>query len=158
MRGLSSICLVVALSISLLMVSQFSPPAAQTATGLDQTGSQATAIDLAQGPDSDGVESEVLESVLGREVRTSGEEDMGRIVDVLADRTCRVQAAVIEFGGFLGVGTRKIAVAWSALRFDTERKPPALILDMTRDQLQKLPEYKPHEPAVIRKTKGAAVP
>ena len=56
-----------------------------------------------------------LESVLGREVRTRVEEDVGRIIDLLADRYGRVQAAVIEFGGFLGIGTRKIAVEWSAL-------------------------------------------
>jgi len=31
-----------------------------------------------------------------------------------------VVAAVVEFGGFLGIGTRKIAVAWSDLRFETE--------------------------------------
>jgi hypothetical protein len=73
---------------------------------------------------------------------------MGRIVDVLADQNCRVRAVVIEFGGFLGIGTRKIAIEWSALRFDTQTKPPIVILDMSRDQLRKLPEYKPRVPEV----------
>src|ERR1700680_4704674 len=58
-----------------------------------------------------------LDSVLGREVRTSADRDLGRIIDVLVDRGGGVQAVVIEFGGFLGIGTRKIAVDWSALRF-----------------------------------------
>ena len=42
---------------------------------------------------------------------------MGRIVDVIVDRAGTVRAAVIDFGGFLGVGSRKIVVDWSALHF-----------------------------------------
>lgn len=92
-----------------------------------------------------------LESVLGRAVRTRVEEDVGRIIDLLADPHGRVQAAVIELGGFLGIGTRKIAVEWSALRFESDDKQP-VILEMTRDQLRVAPEYKPSEPAVVRRT------
>ena len=92
-----------------------------------------------------------LESVLGKEVRTRVEEDVGRIVDLLADRQGRVQAAVIEFGGFLGIGTRKIAVEWSALSFQSDGKQPAVIVEMTRDQLRIAPEYKANEPAIVRR-------
>jgi hypothetical protein len=92
-----------------------------------------------------------LESVLGREVRTRVEQDAGRVIDLLADRHGRVQAAVIEFGGFLGIGTRKIAVEWTALRFESDGKQPVLIVDLTRDQLRVAPEYKANEPAVVRR-------
>jgi PRC-barrel domain len=92
-----------------------------------------------------------LESVLGREVRTRVEEDVGRVIDLLADRQGQVQAAVIEFGGFLGIGTRKIAVEWSALSFVNDAKQPVVIVEMTRNQLRVAPEYKPSEPAVVRR-------
>jgi PRC-barrel domain len=92
-----------------------------------------------------------LESVLGREVRTRVEEDVGRIVDLLADRQGKVQAAVIEFGGFLGIGTRKIAVEWSALSFESDGRHPVIVVDMTRNRLRVAPEYKPNEPAVVRR-------
>jgi hypothetical protein len=91
-----------------------------------------------------------LDSVLGREIRTQ-EDDMGRIIDLLADRNGQVQAAVIELGGFLGIGTRKIAVEWSALRFDASGKQPVVILEMNREQLRAAPEYIPGEPIVLRK-------
>jgi PRC-barrel domain len=55
--------------------------------------------------------------VLGKEVRGPAGEDMGRIIDVLVDQTAHVRAAVIDFGGFLGVGNRKVVVDWSALHF-----------------------------------------
>ena len=92
-----------------------------------------------------------LESVLGREVRTRVEEDVGRIIDLLADRYGHVQAAVIEFGGFLGIGTRKIAVEWSALRFEQDGRKPVVIVELTRDELRVAPEYKPSEPAIVRR-------
>src|ERR1700684_1965086 len=55
--------------------------------------------------------------VLGRDVRSPTDEGMGRIVDVIVDRAGLVRAAIIDFGGFLGVGSRAIAVDWSALHF-----------------------------------------
>src|SRR5476649_2568781 len=63
------------------------------------------------------LESHELEGILGKEVRSATGEDMGRIVDVVVDRSGQVRAAVIDFGGFLGVGSRKIAVDWGALSF-----------------------------------------
>ena len=90
-----------------------------------------------------------LESVLGREVRTSTDRDVGRIIDVLVNRNGRVEAVVIEFGGFLGIGTRKIAVDWYAIRFDAGDDRSVLPVDVTHSQLRIAPEYRPNEPAVV---------
>ena len=92
-----------------------------------------------------------LESVLGKAVRTRVEEDGGRVIDLLADRSGNVEAAVIEFGGFLGIGTRKIAVEWSALRFEADGKDTVIVVDVTRDQLRVAPEFKPSEPAIVQR-------
>jgi hypothetical protein len=122
-----------------------SPVAAQT-----PAGKEPSSVNLAESPTS-ATRRNQLESVLGREVRTRVEEDVGRVVDLLADRQGRVQAAVIEFGGFLGIGTRKIAVEWPALSFVNDGKQPVVIVELTRDQLRVAPEYKPSEPAVVRR-------
>jgi hypothetical protein len=88
--------------------------------------------------------------VLGRDVRSAADEDMGRIVDVLVDRAGQARAAIIDFGGFLGVGSRKIAVDWSALHFPQPGKPGERIaLDLTRDQVKAAPEYREGKPVVI---------
>jgi len=91
-----------------------------------------------------------LESVLGREVRNS-DGDSGRVIDLLTDTDGRLRAAVIEFGGFLGLGTRKVAVDWYALRFVGEGSRVAIAVDVTREQLRAAPEYKPNEPPFIVK-------
>src|SRR5262245_63897655 len=57
-----------------------------------------------------------LESVLGRDV-SSSDGDGGRIIDLLVDRDGGVRDAVVEFGGFLGIGTSKIAIEWQAFGF-----------------------------------------
>ena len=62
-------------------------------------------------------DSHAVQGILGKEVRSAADENMGRIVNVIADRTGQLRAVVIEFGGFLGVGSRNIAVAWAALHF-----------------------------------------
>jgi hypothetical protein len=75
---------------------------------------------------------------------------MGRIVDVLVDHTGKVRAAVIDFGGFLGVGSRKIAVDWAALHFPPPGKPGTHIaLEFTRDQVKAAPEYQDGKPVVV---------
>jgi hypothetical protein len=83
--------------------------------------------------------------ILGKDVLSAKGEDMGRIVDVLFDEKGEPHAAVIDFGGFLGVGTRKIAVSWSVLRFDLGEKKNVIALDVGREQLKAAPEYKSTE-------------
>ena len=94
------------------------------------------------------VDGEQLESVLGIEALSSTGEDMGRIVDIIVDRTGQIRAAIIDFGGFLGVGSRKIAVDWRSLHFDP-KKAGAVVVNLTKDQLRVAPVYKAAEPVVM---------
>jgi hypothetical protein len=100
-----------------------------------------------------------VEGVLGREVRSATNENMGRIVDVLVDRSGEVRAAIIDFGGFLGVGSRKIAVDWNALHFPSPGEPGGRIaLELTRDQVKAAPEYREGMPVVVLGALGKLEP
>jgi hypothetical protein len=90
-----------------------------------------------------------VQAVLGREVRSVADENMGRIVDIIVDRSGQVRAAVIDFGGFLGVGSRKIAVDWSILRFGSGEKSDRVVVDLIRAQVKAAPEYKDGKPVVV---------
>jgi hypothetical protein len=94
------------------------------------------------------VGGEQLESLLGIEALSSTGDDMGRIVDIVVDRTGQVRAAIIDFGGFLGMGSRKIAVDWRSLHFDP-KKAGAVVVNLTKDQLRVAPVYKAAEPVVM---------
>jgi hypothetical protein len=84
--------------------------------------------------------------VLGSAVRSATDEDMGRIIDVVVDSAGTPRAAVIDFGGFLGVGSRKIAIGWNAIRF---AGVDGIRLDLTRDQVKDAPLYEDGKPVVI---------
>ena len=97
--------------------------------------------------------------VLGREVRSAANEDMGHIVDVIVDLRGAVRAAVIDFGGFLGVGVRKIVVDWSALHFGgMADKGDSITLELTREQVTAAPEYKENQPIVVLGATGSLNP
>jgi len=97
--------------------------------------------------------------VLGRDVRSAADEDMGRIVDVVVDRAGQVRAAVIDFGGFLGVGSRKIVVDWNALRFwRIGNKSDSISLELTKEQVRAAPEYKEDAPIVVLGASGSLQP
>ncbi|THD75373.1 MAG: PRC-barrel domain containing protein [Bradyrhizobium sp.] len=97
--------------------------------------------------------------VLGRDVRSPADEDMGRIVDVIVDRGGTVRAAVIDFGGFLGVGSRKIVVDWSALHFGhVTDKGDSITLELTKEQVMAAPEYKEDAPIVVLGASGTLHP
>jgi len=89
--------------------------------------------------------SESLESVLGKDVATLREGDSGRVIDLLIDRDGNIRAAVVEFGGFLGIGTRKVAIDWAAFQFAGK----LIFVDVTRDQLRAAAEYKTSEPPFV---------
>jgi hypothetical protein len=92
-------------------------------------------------------------------VRSLTDEDMGRIVDILVDGEGRVRAAIIDFGGFLGVGSRKIAVDWKALHFvPTADKRYGVVLELTRDQVKPAPEYKEGKPTIVLGASGNLEP
>jgi sporulation protein YlmC with PRC-barrel domain len=113
----------------------------------------------APAPAKDAVPAVVLddkdiEGVMGREIYSIAGDDMGRIVDILVDHKGNLRAAIIDFGGFLGVGSRKIAVDWHAIQFGQDRA----LLSLTRDQVRVAPEYKEGEPVVILGPSSSAPP
>jgi hypothetical protein len=108
------------------------------------------AVTIAVEPAAILLDRQDVEGVLGKEVRSNADENMGRIIDVVVDRTAQPRAAVIDFGGFLGVGSRKVAVDWSLLRFDTGGDGRSRItVELSADQVRSAPEYKPAKPVMI---------
>jgi hypothetical protein len=97
--------------------------------------------------------------VMGRDVRSAADEDMGHIVDMIVDRQGTVRAAVIDFGGFLGVGSRKIVVDWNALHFGRiSNKSDSITLELTKEQVMAAPEYKEGTPIVVLGAAGSLQP
>jgi hypothetical protein len=100
-----------------------------------------------------------VQGILGGEVRSTNGESMGRIADVVVDGTGVPRAAIIDFGGFLGVGNRRIAVDWKALHFvPGADKRYAIALDLSREQVRAAPEYKEGQPIIVLGASGNLEP
>ena len=85
-------------------------------------------------------------------------EDLGHVVDLVVDRNGALLAAIVDFGGFLGVGSRKIAVDWRILHFPKTGALAKLVADLPLDQLRAAPAYKPGEAIVIMGGSPAPAP
>jgi hypothetical protein len=81
--------------------------------------------------------------ILGKKVHGPAGEDMGMVVDVLVDAEGKPRAALIDFGGFLGVGTRKIATDWQLIQFRPADRTQPVLLSLGKEELRAAPEYKP---------------
>jgi sporulation protein YlmC with PRC-barrel domain len=119
-----------------------------TVTDTDSRGTDSrTTVD---NPATTVIEKEDVQAILGRQVLSSTGEDMGRVIDIVVDRSGQVRAAVIDFGGFLGVGNRRVAVDWAALRFaPTGSRYDRITLELTREQVNAAPEYKDGRSLVV---------
>ncbi|MDA8249312.1 MAG: PRC-barrel domain-containing protein [Rhodospirillales bacterium] len=98
------------------------------------------------GPDTlEQVSENKVVAVLGLAARGGDGKEIGRIVDVLVDEAGRPRAAVIDVGGFLGMGNRKVAVDWGVIRF-TLGKAAVATLRVPSEVIKSAPAYDPAKP------------
>lgn len=79
----------------------------------------------------------------GTDVIGSNNEKIGDVYDVLFALDGRIYAYVIGIGGFLGIGTKDVALPPSAFQVlpATQRDDMKLKLNMTRGALKNAPEF-----------------
>jgi hypothetical protein len=123
-------------------------PPAKPGEGANQNPGQKPGASPAEKSAQQPAAEPRLASILGREV-TNRDGDAGRVIDVLVDHDGHLGAVVVEFGGFMGIGSRKVAVDWSALRFRHEGNHTSVVVDISREQIRDAGEYKPNEPSVL---------
>ena len=136
---------------------QGGPPAApkeeSTQPEAEKPGTDASAAPKADEPPQnvEPVAPTEAFAVLGKKVRgPDGKDVLGSIIDILVDDQGRPRAAIVDFGGFLGVGSRKIAVDWQLMKFRPADPAAQIVLDLDRSQIQAAPEYKdPTQPAKV---------
>lgn len=91
------------------------------------------------GAPSEGIPASKL---IGADVTNSQGEDIGEVNEVVLDTGGQAEGLVVDVGGFLGVGERRILVDWSdvTVRGDHGSVTVATALDKAR--LESLPEYR----------------
>jgi uncharacterized protein YrrD len=81
-----------------------------------------------------------LRKLIGRDVKNAANETIGEIESVFLRSDGSVDGVMVSVGGFLGMGEREVKVGWNDLKIS--RNGENVTVNMTRDQLKALPEYK----------------
>jgi hypothetical protein len=141
-------------AVTLVVVSAASPAdplrEATGQQGIEQRIEAPSTVGIVSPPSAIAPGSQDVEGILGKEVRSIAGENIGRIVNVVVDRNAQPRAAVIDFGGFLGIGSRKLAIDWNLLHFDPAGDGRGRItVELTADEVRAAPEYKEGKPVVI---------
>ena len=101
---------------------------------------------LSQGVQIVKVDASVLgkgyrvSKLTGRTVTNDKNEDIGKLDDMIVSQD-RVLYAILQVGGFLGLGSRLVAVPYSSLVID-DTGTKIQLPGATRDELKKLAEFK----------------
>jgi len=94
----------------------------------------------------------------GTNVIGNDDAKIGDVSDILFDKSGKVDAVIVGVGGFLGIGTKDVALPLSAFQVvpGANGAPDKLRLSMTKEQLKEMAEFKPlSAPAT---TTGSAPP
>lgn len=79
--------------------------------------------------------------LIGTELKTSGDESVGEIGDLIIDQDGQVVAVVVSVGGFLGMGEKHVAIGWDDVQMSNSPDDEAMRVDTTRDELESAPAY-----------------
>jgi sporulation protein YlmC with PRC-barrel domain len=79
---------------------------------------------------------------IGTNVRNQNNEIVGKVEDVYIDDRGAIKTVVVSVGGFLGMGTKDVAVRWSDIGRSRDGKSLVLVTNWTKDSLKAMPEYK----------------
>jgi sporulation protein YlmC with PRC-barrel domain len=94
----------------------------------------------------------------GTKVRNANKESIGKIDDIYLDKDAKVTVVVISVGGFLGVGSKDVAVKWSDITFGKDDNSVVLTTSLTTEALMALPDYTKAERRKAAPPETAAAP
>ncbi len=77
--------------------------------------------------------------IVGGKVVNEADETVGTIDDLIVTSNEKVPFAIVSVGGFLGVGTKLVAVPFSAVEVSDKQM---LLRGATKESLMGLPEFK----------------
>ena len=95
--------------------------------------------------------SELIASdkVEGTEVYSMAGDSLGKIENFMVNkRSGKVEYAVLQFGGFLGIGSDYYPLPWDKLKYHDDKG--GYVVDVDKSQLEKAPRYSDQEPVYDR--------
>jgi len=129
------------LAVPALAQTTTQPPADKTAPATTAPAAAAPATTVPEGQQQ-LPESHILGSdLIGASVTNANGDSIGKTSDVLVDKSNKtVDAVVIDVGGFLGIGSKSVAIPLDKLTIGA-RPDEGVRTAMTKEQLESLPAF-----------------
>lgn len=80
----------------------------------------------------------MAENIMDMEIRTRSGKQVGEIEDVIFNRRGKIKDLVVDVGGFLGIGEKRVVVSTQELRYSTDKG--YAVYQGTRGELESKPE------------------
>lgn len=138
------------LAIPAVALAQAGSTAGQGNTGSSgQTGASDTMSPSGTGSGTMGSGSSTMggsrmgqaqaQELIGADVKNAENETIGEVESVHIDQSGMVSNIIVSVGGFLGLGSRDVALSWNDLQ--VAEGGQSVTTTMTKEQLKNLPEY-----------------
>jgi hypothetical protein len=81
--------------------------------------------------------------LIGLNVKNPADETIGEIYDIVLADSNAIRAYIVSVGGFLGIGTRYVAIDPKAIQINRQdERNWTATMNVNKDQLRAAPEYK----------------
>jgi len=87
-------------------------------------------------------ESWTVTNYYKQDIYDKGQNKVGKIDDVLIDKSGKITALMVGVGGFLGAGEKDVALPFSAVTSEKKNDKWWLTVDETKDSLKNAAGYK----------------
>ena len=81
-------------------------------------------------------------NLIGAEVKTTNNEKVGSVSDLIIDEKGQIVGIVVGVGGFLGMGEKDVAIGWDDVTRSGTSDDNELQIKATREDLMSAPEFK----------------
>jgi len=84
-------------------------------------------------------------TLIGQEVFGPDDQSIGEIADLVLQEDGETRAAIIDVGGFLGVGEKQVAIPFDQIEVSAEGEETRVMVALSQEELEQLPEFQAPE-------------
>ena len=112
------------------------PAATMPAEKVEKVPAQPIKGQIVKQPEHTIMSSELI----GAAVRANDQTVVGSVDGLIMTRDGAVQSVVLQVGGFLGIGSRKVAMAMDTVKIELQEGKPRVDVSASKEELEKAPQ------------------
>jgi sporulation protein YlmC with PRC-barrel domain len=124
-------------------------PTAQPSSSSSSMNTPAASATSAKFVNSQRQDQYLASKFKGTDVIGTDDKKIGDVSDILFDKDGKIEAYVVGVGGFLGIGSKDVALAPAAFQVvpgdKSKNESDKLRLSMTKDQLKEAANFEPYK-------------